>query len=132
MYTVKDLVKSYVHGFGSPLAKGLINDANGVSMIYVNWYCRLWMTHFNECFTEGNIYLTTYKDGTSFRFGGRCHYVFQNDTQDMDSIIKGWDMTVGGQKRNQQLESELWTRKDRMHPNKYVTPYRLQRIEELD
>ncbi len=67
---------------------GIVDNANGGSVVYVNRRWWLWVSEFGKSETEDLGFLYIEKEGTNFGFSGRCGDKFEYCTRDVDSAIE--------------------------------------------
>ncbi len=76
-FAVKKPEVLHLHCAGALAFDGNVDNANGGSVVYVNWRWWLWVSEFGKSETEDLGFLCIEKEGTQFGFGGRCGNKFE-------------------------------------------------------
>ncbi len=78
----------HFHCTGALAFDGIVDNADGGSVVYVNPHRLLWVSEFGKSETEDLGFLCIEKEGTQFGFGGGCGNKFEYCTRDVDGAIE--------------------------------------------
>ncbi len=73
---------------------GIVENANGGSVVNVNWHRWLWVSKFGKSKMEDFGFLCIEKEGTQFSFGGGCGDRFEYRTCDVLGAVEFDRITV--------------------------------------
>ena len=86
---VSNPVVSHVYGLGLPLTNCVIGKTLGTCVVCDEWCCRLWMSHFNECVTNGCSFLSIVESTSNFYYSCTGNDGLQDLCCYMDMSIVG-------------------------------------------
>ncbi len=87
-FAVKKPKVLHLHCAGALAFDGIVDNANGGSVVYVNWRWWLRVSKFGESETEDLGFLCIEEEGTQFGFGGGCSNKFEYCTCDVDGAVE--------------------------------------------
>ena len=70
-YAVLDPIKTHVHGFGTALLDGVIDDARCARIVSLFWHGSLRVSKFEQCDTERRCIFCVMEKRAGFGFSGR-------------------------------------------------------------
>ncbi len=93
-FAVKKPEVLHLNYAGALAFDSIVDNADGGSVVYVNWRQWLWVSEFGKSETEDLGFLYIEKEGTQFGFGGRCGDEFEYRTHDVDGTVEFERITV--------------------------------------
>ncbi len=87
-FAIKKPEVLHLHCAGVLAFDGIVDNANGGNVIYVNWRWWLWVFEFGKSESEDFGFLCIEKEGTQFGFGGGCGNKFEYCTHDVDGNVE--------------------------------------------
>jgi hypothetical protein len=87
-FTVKKPEVPYLHCLGALPFDGIVDNADGGSVVDVNQCRRLWVSEFGKSETEDLGFLSVEKEGTQFGFGRRYSNKFEYCACDVNGAVE--------------------------------------------
>ncbi len=95
-FAVENPEVSHLHCAGALVFVGIVDNANGGSVLYVDRRWWLWVSKFGKSETEDLGFLCIEKEGTQFGFGGGHGNKFEYHTHDVDGAVEFDRIAVNG------------------------------------
>ncbi len=87
-FTVEKPEVPHLYCLGALSFDGIVDNADGGSVVNVNWYRQLWVSEFGKSETGDLGFLSVEKEGTQFGFGHRCSNKFEYCACDVDGAVE--------------------------------------------
>jgi hypothetical protein len=87
-FAVKKPEVLHLHCAGALAFDGIVHNADGGSVVYVNRHWWLWVSEFSKSEMEDLGFLCIENKGTQFGFGGRCSNKFEYCTRNLDGAVE--------------------------------------------
>ena len=86
----------HFHGTGALTFDSVIDNANGSSVVNVNWCWRLWMPKLVQGKTKDFGFLGIEEEGSQFGFSGGCSNQFEDGASDVNCTVQFDWITIDG------------------------------------
>ncbi len=102
-FAVKKPEVLHLHCAGALVFDGIVDNANGGSVVYVDRHQWLWVFKFGKSEMEDLGFLCIEKEGTQFGFGGRRSDKFEYCTRDVDGAVEFDRIAVNGETTKEEV-----------------------------
>jgi hypothetical protein len=93
----------HLHCAGVLAFDGIVDNANGGSVVCVDWRWWLWVSKFGKSETEDLGFLHIEKEGTQFCFGGGRGDKFEYRTCDVDGAVEFDRNAINGETAKEEV-----------------------------
>ncbi len=94
---------SHLHCAGALAFDGIVDNANGGIVVYVDWRWWLWVSKYGKSETEDLGFLCIEREGTRFGFGGGRGNKFEYCTHDVDGTVEFDRIAISGETAEEEV-----------------------------